>query len=84
MQYRRFRGLEEVRVSALGFGCMRFPETVREGKKTVDRERASAMIRRAIDCGGNSIDTAYSHHDGESETQESFTAQRRILIQWRL
>jgi len=51
-------------VSLLGFGCMRFP-TNAEGK--IDREKAEAMMDKAIAAGVNYIDTAYPYHGGESE-----------------
>ena len=53
-----------VETSLLGFGCMRFP-TNAEGK--IDREKAEAMMDKAIAAGVNYIDTAYPYHGGESE-----------------
>lgn len=59
----QFRILGKEKVSALGFGCMRFP--VIGGK--IDEPQATRMIHRAIDLGVNYFDTAWGYHDGESE-----------------
>ena len=58
MQYRNF-GKTGIKVSALGFGTMRFPLLHDE---VVDEERAIGMIRHAIDEGVNYIDTAYPYY----------------------
>ena len=62
MRYRSFPG-DGQSVSALGLGCMRFPD--KDG--AVDREYAVSLIRAAIDGGVNYVDTAYAYHGGESE-----------------
>lgn len=50
-------------LSALGFGAMRLP--TKRGR--IDEERATRLIRQAVDEGINYIDTAFTYHGGESE-----------------
>ena len=53
-----------VRVSRLGFGCMRYPTTP-EGQ--IDEPRAAKMLDAAFQAGVNYFDTAYFYHGGKSE-----------------
>jgi len=63
MIYKEFQGL---RLSALGFGCMRLPGF--EGQpESVDEEKVAAMVKTAFAGGVNYFDTAWGYHDGESE-----------------
>ena len=52
------------KLSILGFGCMRLPQTP---DCHIDEPVATEMIRYAIDRGVNYLDTAYVYHNGESE-----------------
>jgi predicted aldo/keto reductase-like oxidoreductase len=52
------------KLSILGFGCMRLPQTP---DCHIDEPVAAEMIRYAIDRGVNYLDTAYVYHNGESE-----------------
>ena len=58
-----YRDYKDLKLSALGMGCMRFP--LKDG--AVDRAAAISLLRRAIDGGVTYVDTAYAYHDGESE-----------------
>ncbi len=63
MQYRTMpRSTDSI--SALSFGCMRFPTTP-NGK--IDEAQSFAMLHHAYYNGVNYFDTAWGYHDGESE-----------------
>lgn len=68
MLYREL-GKTGIRVSALGFGCMRLP-TVGGGADRflpVDEPAAARLIAEAVDLGVTYFDTAYPYHQGTSE-----------------
>lgn len=65
--YFRNLGKTGLKVSVLGFGCMRLP-TLEPGEPAINHEEAIQLIRKGIDSGINYIDTAYPYHGGESET----------------
>lgn len=62
MYYNDFNGLK---LSALGFGCMRFKQDPVTGE--IDEEKVRQMFRLAFDAGVNYFDTAYPYLDGKSE-----------------
>lgn len=66
MNYREF-GKTGEKISALGFGCMRFPEYQRDEKKFVDQEKTDEMIACAYQKGVNYFDTAPSYCNSNSE-----------------
>ena len=66
MIYRKF-GNTGVEISALGFGCMRFPEIEVDGTWTVDYEKSTAMLKHAYEQGVNYFDTAYYYCHENSE-----------------
>jgi predicted aldo/keto reductase-like oxidoreductase len=62
MIYSDFQGLK---LSRLGFGCMRFHKDPATGE--IDQEKVNAMFRVALEGGVNYFDTAYPYLDGKSE-----------------
>ncbi len=66
MIYRHF-GKTNIKISQLGFGCMRFPLLNENDFKSINEPEAAKMIYYAIDNGINYFDTAYGYHSQESE-----------------
>lgn len=64
MNYRRLGAKITEEISALGFGCMRFPLTA---DRKIDRVLSGKMLAYAAGKGVNYLDTAYPYHGGESE-----------------
>ncbi len=65
MQY-RVAGSTGVRLSTLGFGCMRLPKAG-DDRKTIDVEASHRLFSRAVELGVNYFDTAYVYNGGDSE-----------------
>ena len=62
-----YREFQDLKLSALGMGCMRLP--VQEGDDSrVDEEATAAMVDYAMAHGVNYYDTAWGYHGGHSET----------------
>lgn len=67
MKYRE-HGNTGVKISSLGFGCMRLPEYKdKDGKMQIDEDKAIPMLRHAYDLGVNYFDTAPYYCNGNSE-----------------
>ncbi len=66
MKYRDF-GKTGLKISQIGFGCMRLPEINRDGKNAIDEDKAIPMLRRAYELGINYFDTAVGYCNGNSQ-----------------
>ena len=62
MIYKQF---QDLRLSQLGFGCMRFP-LLADGV-TIDERQVADMTDYAVEHGVNYFDTAWPYHQGNSE-----------------
>ncbi len=82
MNYRDFGNTGE-KISALGFGCMRFPEYEEGGKHFVVQEKVDEMLACAFENGVNYFDTAphYCNHNSEAAVGHAVKGFRdKILI----
>jgi len=72
-------GTTGIKVSRLGFGCMRFPMTP-EGK--VDRRLTIPLLHRSVELGINYFDTAigYCGSDSQRVLGEAFEGMRDRLV----
>ncbi len=60
-----YNSFADIKLSALGMGCMRFP--VKENNSQIDMEKTREMVAYAMEQGINYYDTAWGYHDGNSE-----------------
>ena len=63
MIYKQF---QDLKLSALGFGCMRLP-TVDGNDAKPNEEEAAKLVAKAMEAGVNYYDTAWGYHAGNSE-----------------
>jgi uncharacterized protein len=66
MQYRTFPKMPDLKISVLGFGCMRLP-VLNGDFARIDEEAASGLLHAAIEAGVNYLDTAWPYHAEQSE-----------------
>lgn len=67
---------DAIKVSALGYGCMRLP-TINGEYGKIDVEAAEALLDEAIASGVNYLDTAWTYHEEASERFVGDYLQRR-------
>jgi len=67
MQYRTI-GKTGIKLSILGFGCMRLP-VINNDEGRINEPETEQMLVEAIKNGVNYFDTAYTYH---KETSEDF------------
>lgn len=66
MIYREL-GNTGLKISSLGFGCMRLPMVEMGGKKVVEQDKVDVMMHKAYELGVNYFDTAYFYNEFLSE-----------------
>lgn len=66
MLYSKF-GNTGVKISKLGFGCMRFPMITTKNKTIIDEDKTISLLKEAYALGVNYFDTAYFYCNHLSE-----------------
>jgi len=62
-----YKQFKDLKLSALGYGCMRLPSIGTGRDAPIDEEEAKACLTYAYENGVNYFDSAYGYHGGESE-----------------
>ena len=61
-----YKNFEDLKLSALGMGCMRLP-LVDGNDSNIDEAKTAEMVAYAMEKGINYYDTAWGYHSGNSE-----------------
>ncbi|MDR1734228.1 MAG: aldo/keto reductase [Oscillospiraceae bacterium] len=82
MIYRNYGKRSGEKISALGFGCMRLPETEKDGKWSIDEEQTIPLLRRAKELGVNYFDTGlyYCHQNSEAAVGKAVKPFREEIL----
>ena len=63
MEHKTYKNIS---LSRLGYGCMRFP-LLKGSETAIDKDKATKLLKEALDGGINYFDTAYPYHGKTSE-----------------